>query len=1261
MQIRLRVRPRQGYHYPYKIDELQIDSSARLETIQQSYSTQGSTTRLYLGQYELPLNSSIGSHNLDDDAIIECCRSPALAAALSACLKDLDEVKKLRPTDRFRANLMSILQTPLHIQNDPSHDIWQASSWTDESIKSRTINFATIKAVIQRMDRYQVHDLPRCNDCKSLYDALQQHNVWSGGMNGRMKPRWNQQVHIFKPNKKNGSGPTTNWILLDAKLDIQTQIKREFQFTIDSDHDYLEEFVRRDHSRHSASTTASTPKRRRKTADATANIQHDDSEAYLAYLAATPPRSSQPHSPPQRAASQYTSPTATNASPSTPRNQKYVPQYSSAPFSVLASLHRAMHAKHGRKLTLTEDELKRLAQHICRSNLYDKSRIRGRNAFACMDGLIKKNLVRKEIVRNPEAFHSEIEKWGLLPPGEVMGHCCAEFERAVQRVIPKEKNDTAASGKSMNVLLCMDSREDVHYLQRIRWNCEDENVPFLEKELPAGDYLFLEESLDEMIPLVIERKSWSDLADSCLGKGRARNRLDCVKLDSASGCSGNCQLCKMKRCGCTQIMFIIEGERCHGVQRNGQCTINKCCSACNLLCERHNITQTELEGVLIRLQIDHGCFIHYTKSFNDTITSLFAIRTLLQKSASFAGKNGSLSFEHYISNAQRRGQNDNDLSVFPRFENVHEWDVQALASTMQNTQWNEKIVHLLLGSQGDQLDKNPAKYTSNFTQPKETIVLDSDSDGSVVEVAKPPRKNAPETICLDADSDGDSSIIEIVPGNNDSLHKSVDSMIILDNESKPPRKRQASWLSPSGPLPSTKMKQPSSMTKKEPSTPRSTTKSNSNGTSSILIFHSLDKYEEKFGKHIEKIWRETFLQTDGNPNEIFNNALEKLNRSKEVSLFPHVHGRTISSFSLWLQIVMGLQVKFVQGGYCVAELRQKLGSKQAHAANSNPTALPSGGPKSKMDFITTSRNSGFDPTLYLTPQKSHSNLTVSKPSSSNDAVREARLRRFDKSEPTKSTASHNRVQSLRESGPIFPDTDKWSCSKCTFENELHFGKCAVCGNKSSEEWSCTQCTYKNSPSVTICGACDHARNGSRKNRRFINGRSIHSHDDEPWLCSCSFENSKKDTRCYDCGALNPDAIPEISGNRASLPNFTEISDPNQSLKPETSARKKVRCGACGNEGHNRMSATALNCIAYYDDKEVERREKIQRKRLTAIEEERQKIERIERDSITAERLRQELLTKTNEIEQNIARAEEFRKDALKRAKDKMKRLQKRNR
>eukprot|EP00804_Cyclotella_cryptica_P007596 CCRYP_010668-RB/>CCRYP_010668-RB protein AED:0.07 eAED:0.07 QI:256/-1/1/1/-1/0/1/0/1119 len=1119
MQIRIRVRPKEGYHYPSRIDELHIDSSARLETIQANYSTQGSTTRLYYGQYELPLNSSVGSHNFDDGAILECCRSPAISAALSACLKDLDAVRKIRSGNRHRQHLMDVLQTPLHIRNDPTHDIWQAASWTDESLKSRTINFATMKAVIQRQDRYQVHDLPQCHDALTLYHALQDHNVWSGGTTqsrGHNKARWNQQAHIFKPQKKNGSGPTTNWILLEAKLLIIEQIKRHFRYDLTSSEDFLEEFVKRDHARHE--TMGSNTPNRRNATNHSANCTYDDSETYLTHLASSPLRSAAlpQQSPRRRKATSIprlttNEPTALTAQSPT---SKYIPQYASAPFAVLATLHLAMHAKHNqlkgrRLLTLTEDELKRLAQPMCRSNLYDKMRIRGRNAFICMDGLIEKNLVRKEIVRNPETG-LEIEKWGLLSDGETMGGFCAEFERAARNVIPKGHVKARASGKSMNVVLCMDTREDVHYLERIKRSCEDENIPFLEKELPAGDYLFLEESLEEIVPLVIERKSWSDLADSCLGKGRANNRLDCVQLSTSAGntCSGNCQLCKMKRCGCTQILFMIEGERCQA-QRHATCTIDDCCSACKLLSERYNVTQTNLEGVLTRLQIEHGCYIHYTKSFNDTVCSLFTIRTLLQRCGSYASQvfermNGrsSLLFEVYKSNALRRSQIGTDgESLHSNPKSMNEWDVQALMSIVDNSQWDVSTVHLLLGSEESTAPKKKISRASSEPLNK-TILLHSDSDDSDVEVVdKLNHQRQPETICLDFDSD-DDSILDATLSKH-VIQKSDYSVVIIDDAGKVPgKKRNASQISSSG----------------------SFLHSQQGTTSSILILHRLGHYETQLGKKLEETWRKTHEHDHRELNGFYDKSLMHLKDSIRASSFPFVHSTTIAAFSLWMQLIMGLQVRFVQGGDAVAGIKQKLTSYESckglpiSTKDSSTVHLP----QTSSSSVVASNTRRSSSQLYSTPTKS--NPTVCRierathtsshrvdrirPSSSSvdDAIRQARLQRFDK--------SYHSVASI--SRPLNVD------------NQL----------SSSVGWSCQQCTLQNGSSSAECGACGFPRGSLYNNKPQTLPRI------ESWICQvCASVNSVSHNKCNDCGNQN-DTNSEVR------------PDTSAEVRPDTSAKKR---------------------------------------------------------------------------------------------------------
>ena len=295
-----------------------------------------------------------------------------------------------------------------------------------------------MESVLQRQDRYNIHDLPQCNDCRSLFDSLDAHNVWKGGEHDQSKRVFlKQQAHIFKPKKKDGR-PSTNWILLEEKLNIQQRIRSKFSKGLQSStgydlspEDYLEGFFRRDHSRHKAGKRksrsshdgindtsnshvehpAAPPPRR---LDPGRNAIHDTSDSRVARPTSSPPRRRNSSPRHRQMGSGRTSPSPARLSPRKP----YAPQYASGPFSVLAALHLATEARHGhsngrRLLSLTKNQLKRMAQPMCRSNLYDKGRIRGRNAFACMEGLIEKSLVRKEIVRDAKT-DGEIEKWGLL-------------------------------------------------------------------------------------------------------------------------------------------------------------------------------------------------------------------------------------------------------------------------------------------------------------------------------------------------------------------------------------------------------------------------------------------------------------------------------------------------------------------------------------------------------------------------------------------------------------------------------------------------------------------------------------------------------------------------------------------------------------------------------------------------------------------------------------------------------------------------------
>ena len=87
----------------------------------------------------------------------------------------------------------------------------------------------------------------------------------------------------------------------------------------------------------------------------------------------------------------------------------------------------------------------------------------------------------------------------------------------------------------------------------------------------------------------------------------------------------------------------------------------------------------------------------------------------------------------------------------------------------------------------------------------------------------------------------------------------------------------------------------------------------------------------------------------------------------------------------------------------------------------------------------------------------------------------------------------------------------------------------------------------------------------------------------------------------------------------------------------------------------------MNCPAYYDDEEVDRREKARLKRENQIILEQQKIKAIERESDQADKMQHELQRQIEELQRNKDRAHEFRTEELRKRTQKVKRLQKKNR
>ena len=1183
-------------HYPDKIDSLVLDSFDRLESIQQKYSKAGSNTktRLYFAGLELALNSSIGSHNFDNDAIIECCRSPALSAACTAVLKDFEELQQVPEGSRTREELMKWLTTPLNVHRDASHDIWKVSEWTNEKLKNRMINLALIKSVLQRQNRWEVHDLPECLTCLDLYRNLEEHKVWTGGRgnDGRNHRTFSSHSHIFKPQKNNGN-PSTNYLLLDEKMSRLGRIRFQFdqgtlQYTNGFSNpplDYIEEFVRKEHARHPS------PSSRRS--------RSNDDEPHLEYIR-TPPRRSATSS--SGATSSATPRRSTPASQSRPR--VYTPQFASGPYAVLATLYNAMHGRVGagrRQLTLSESDLKRYGQRMCRSNLYDKSRQRGRNAFACIDGLVKKNLLRKEIIRGPTG--EDLEKYGLLQEGERYGEACAAYDFAVNQIFPIKP--FPGTVRESSLALCLDTREDVHLLNRARGACQDNNVSFSERELPAGDYIFIRSGvIDTVAPIVIERKSWSDLADSCRGKGRTRSRLDCVRLGGDGHCNG-CQVCRMKRCGLSNVMFMIEGERCLAADSSPNrpakaCSANNPCTVCKGLLDRHEVSQKQLERVLTKLQSEHGCFVHYTKSYNETIEALFDIREVLERMPN--AKN--IPYSDYLSRS--RGS---DMVVPPnRPSSATELSIMSLLPLVGGD-W---------GRVGDLLGVSPGtQSTAHSLRRRDESPRTAGVDGRRQKKRRKP--NDEPVITLDSDSDDSVKVVNIRGGGYDSddfgegyaesqqsvqfmgfnlpdddtreeLNESQESVLLIDNrDDGGGKKKSAIDLSDSdsdsddsilykdalgsskkqSPTPSRQTLAAASRTQK------STSNANGDRDDEICL---LDSDEENSSTLVRRArappsssrpprarkrranQTEAPLKINGNPAS----AIVLINgwADYEIALGKHLD-------DIWKDLFSQHQPSDITAEAItrLSGLEQLIGNEvvrrrtlqrlllwiqivynvkvrslnQASMSNEIRMQLGGGGsllardPQPATNSSTSARRS--------TASAAIAQVTAPKSNSQSDMLREARLRRFESSASASASATSSSLPTRRP--PVAPRAHSTS-------------------TKSSTTWSCPRCTLDNDFTLAKCQACDADAPGKM-----------------PALALSS---------TFAAAAFN-DAPVSSSDHQAKL----------------SATERRQRCGACGLEGHNRGTATAQNCPAFNDPNEVERRRKKREQKEAQLREARSQV------------------------------------------------------
>lgn len=451
VRLTIKIRPRNGYSYPQKIRTVAVDSSQRLEQLITDLKLDKKGLALYdsVTGRELPLNSSFASHNVRTGDTLETCSSPLLSAVLSAVLNDLNVVQNLPEQERVPQRVKQLLDG---VTLDPWPD-----RWSRDDVKRRIICLATMKKVLQRMDRYADLDVPPCRNVHELHKFMQ--SVWSNN-NGRNN---SNLAHCFKPSATNRGGkPSICWELLQQKLDNFYQLAASQA----SDDNLIEAFVETENKRHSSKQNRETGFLAGDNGNDSSSIAMESSSDDLPLrprrVLATISRQQQ-----QECATCKISPAdcmCLDAScafhkqlscvgcfsanhpllvrnhlpvPLTDKrakavikqaNKQYIPQYASGAFSCLCALYEAMEESNdnatggrGAMLSLSESRLKELAQPFCRSNLYDRQ-AKQQNAFACMESMAEKHLVRKELIPGAEEA-----RYSLLPDGELLARSCLVF------------------------------------------------------------------------------------------------------------------------------------------------------------------------------------------------------------------------------------------------------------------------------------------------------------------------------------------------------------------------------------------------------------------------------------------------------------------------------------------------------------------------------------------------------------------------------------------------------------------------------------------------------------------------------------------------------------------------------------------------------------------------------------------------------------------------------------------------------------------
>ena len=965
----------------------------------------------------------------------------------------------------------------------------------------------------------------------------------------------------------------------------------------------------------------------------------------------------------------------------------------------MATLFEASQGGYGgrKEYSLVESRLTMLAQRRCRSNLYDQQ-ARGRNAFACVETLVDKGLVRKELIPG-----SEESKFSLLVSGEELGRWCFEFERIFEQTIRtqpmKDERQAALRSTPVHLELIVDKQEDASYAERLLERCRDANLATNRCDLPTGDYLFTKKSGDEILvlPLMIERKSWSDLADSVVGKGRSR--LECVRLDGGGVerqvCPGSCQLCRMKRTGIAKIMFIIEGARCLGRDHENKCNNQNRCKCCREIMERHgsNVSHQELEMVLQQLQVKHGCIIHFTRGYNETIDSLFHIKEILSRyhgdtsaldtysqfcskarsrsspspTAIVRGGSSQLAADDYIKSV-KKGAFRNYLSshltripnqapstiVAPR--NIREIPVidDEHQSRKRSPSVQQAFGAVVLEIDSDDSDQLRRRNSVLSESEDEIQVLSQVNGQTPAQQTQQKKNNRSPVVNLASESEEE---IEVVASTAKRPHSFLEDDVIVVEP--PPVTAVRTFTAPA---PNKRRRV------------RRTSPHHDDDSVPLVLLCGMYEYDKEYWDDVNKLWKSACsgFPRDGLENfATFASAHVSASGIMDEDTLPLIPRDMLLFWSLYAQLTM--RVRFIltrdmvesqsiqrawdgssphtlvasvsirtqeatparrsldfgtavlecmicqemirdgkafttpcQHSFhadCLTAWVSRSGTRTCPQCNFRGIGLPKNPRMMSRTQACASQTQSDRPVQSGRPPRVQVSRNT-KPLSSAEVAREARLRRFG------------------QGSTIIPP------GKDIASNDDRFGKA-----ESSRRFA------ENERSIITSSKVSKVPRVEPRVPSFAAHVLI-------WACErCTLENIWADDQCIACSLpkpiklMSPDAPRVDSNSAARLPP----SSASASRPTIASSEKKVTCGACGLQGHNRSTATASNCRMYNKPEEVELRAKKRDEAARKAQEKREEAARFE--ELTRSQLQQASLQEQEVrriLEMTARQSEQFR-------------------